>query len=337
MNHLHLEGESSAMFVSHRVDDPARPSPSLAEYATHLARSGVQVLPGERGTIWTAYGTGAVMRQPAFHLALPTDGEVRRVLWHARALLASYIVEPDVDHRANAWLYICTDQQYALARVKRSKRGHVRTGMRELRIAPLTAEQLLAHGSAAYCETRRRLGLSGGTIEGFRAYVTSLARIPEYVFLGAWRQEQLAAFLTILRVDDWVDIQGTFSMDVLRQYRPNELLLYTTLRHYLVDCRGRLVFNGVSSLVEAGNAAGLHQFKTEVGFEALPVHRAFALHPLLRPLVNQMTLQVAWKGVTTAAHFMPANRRLRKTVGVLSSLFGDTHMFDVAAGGRARD
>jgi hypothetical protein len=332
MSTLGLEREPGVPPVSQALAYSAHPR-SLSEYAADLSRNGVRVLPGGSSTFWTAYGPGALMRQPSFYLAPPPAGEIRRVLWRARALLASYMLEPDADHRANAWLYSCSDHNYGFEKLDRSKRSHARTGLRELCIAPLTAEQLLAQGAAAYCDTCRRLGLSDGTKEAFRQYITGLSRLPEYVFLGAWKDAQLAAFLVILEVDHWADIQGTFSMDVLRRYRPNETLLYTALHQYLAIRRYRLVSNGVSSLAEASNAAGLHQFKTEVGFEARPVHRAFVLHPLLRPLANRLTLRLALQGVNTAAHCAPANRLLRKTSGMLSSVLGDTHMLDTAAGG----
>src|SRR5438105_3388187 len=82
---------------------------SLTEYAADLARSGVQVLPGAPGTFWTKYLYGSVMRKPAFHVEPPTPDEVQRVLWRGRAAVASYLVEPDARHPANAWLYLCTD------------------------------------------------------------------------------------------------------------------------------------------------------------------------------------------------------------------------------------
>lgn len=331
-----LEGDTGAALGSQIMIHRPRRLRSLAEYAEDLSHTRVRVLPGSPGTVWTTYGAGSVMRQPVFHLAPPSNGEVSRVLRQARALLASYVLEPDERHPANAWLYVCADHEYALERLQRSKRGHVRAGLRELSIAPLTAEQLLAEGMPAYCETRHRLGLSDGTREAFRQYVTHLSRLPEYVFLGARKGGQLAAFLVILEVDDWIDIQGTFSRDALRQYRPNETLLYTALCHYLVDRGVRLACDGISSLAEAGNAAGLYQFKTEIGFEARPVHRAFVFHPLLRPLANRLTLQLALCGINTAVHLVPANHHLRRASGVLSSMLGDTHMLDIAAGGMIR-
>src|SRR5258708_3614506 len=299
---------------------------SITEYAADLARCGVQILPGETGTFWTRYEAGAMMRIPVFHLGPPAPQEVRQVLWHGRAAIASYLLEPDERHPANAWLYICTDQTYSLDKLAPAMRRNVRRGLKELKIAPLTTEQLLANGVQAYCETRRRVGLGDGTPEAFHQRIATRARLPEVSFLGAWKDDQLAAFLTITEVDDWAEI-GCFSRDTLLHYRPNDTLMYTVLSHYLVERGFRMVSYGVSSIQTKSNAVGLHRFKTKAGFEARPVHRAFVPHPLLRLFVNRLML---W-GVNTALRFRPGNRRLKKAGGVLACILGDTSvMKDVA-------
>ena len=220
---------------------------SMAEYAADLARSGVRILPGAQGTYWTTYESYAMMRLPTFHLTPPTSQEVQQILWRGCAAIATYLLEPDEYHPANAWLYLCTDQTYALEKLPPAKRRNVRRGLKELTIAPLTSEQLLVHGVHAFCDTRRRVGLSDGTAEGFRRDLTAHASLPEHVFLGAWKENQLAAYLSIIEVDDWVEIT-CFSMDALRQYRPNDTLIYSALSHYLTERRCRLVCNGLSSI-----------------------------------------------------------------------------------------
>jgi len=292
---------------------------SITDYAADLARSGVQILPGGPGTFWTRHESGAMMRRPTFHLMPPAPDEVRRILWHGRVAIASYLIEPDERHPVNAWLYLCTDQAYSLDKLTPAMRRNVRRGLRELKITPLTREQLFTHGVQPFYDTRRRTGLSDGTIEGFRRYFAVRARLPEVVFLGAWKGDQLAAFLAITEVGDWAEI-GCFSMDTLLQYRPNDTLMYRALTYYLVERKIRIVSYGLSSIQAESNVAGLHRFKTKVGFKVQPVHRAFVPHPLLRPFVNRLTL---W-GVNTALRFRPGDRRLKKARGVLACMLGET-------------
>ncbi len=296
-------------------------SRSLTEYGADLARSGIKVFPGASGTFWTRHESGAMMRRPTFYTGRPAPHEVQKVLWSTSAALASYLFEPDEHHPANAWLYVCTDSNYALDKLAPAMRRNVRRGLKELTIAPLNPEQLLAHGSQAFCDTRRRAGLSDGTPEEFRHFLTSNTSLPEMVFLGAWKENQLAAFLTITEVEDWAEI-GCFSMDALLEYRPNDTLMYSTLFHHLVERNCRVVSYGLSSIQAESNAAGLHRFKLKVGFEARPVYRAFVPHPLLRPFVNRLTL---W-GINQVLQLKPQDRRFKKAGGAVASMLGDISM-----------
>jgi hypothetical protein len=299
---------------------------SITEYAADRARTGFRIFPGGPGTFWIGFGFGAMMRIPIFHLVPPASDELQQVLWHGPATIASYLMEPDERHPANTWLYLCTDQTYALEKLAPAMRRNVRRGLRELRIASLTYDQLLAHGAQAFCDTRRRVGLRDGTLEEFQQRFTT-RRLPEVAILGAWKDNQLAGFLSITQVDDWADITGNFSMDDLREYRPSDTLVYSALSHYLVERKCRLVTYTMSSIEADSNAEGLHRYKKKVGFEARPVHRAFVPHPLLRPLANRLTL---W-GVNTALRFMPADLRLKKASGVLASMLGDTRLVEAEA------
>jgi len=136
---------------------------SITDYALDQARNGVRVLPGNKGTYWAGYEFGAMMRIPTFHLTQPTPHELRSVFWRGRVAIASYLLEPDERHAPNAWLYLCTDQSYALDKLAPPVRRNVRRGLKELSIVPLTAEQMLMNGVQAFCDTRRRAGLSDGT------------------------------------------------------------------------------------------------------------------------------------------------------------------------------
>jgi len=293
---------------------------SITEYATSLKRSGAHVVPGEAGTFWVRHESGSMVRFPKFHLAPPSAQDVQQALWRGRAAVASYLSEPNEYHPANAWLYLCTDQAYSWDKLASKARRDIRRGLRELAITPLTSDQLLAYGFPAFRDTRRRNGLNDGTVEEFRRWFTGLAKIPEIVYLGAWKDEQLAAFADITEVDDWAEF-GCFSMDALLRSNPNDALVYTVLSRYLIERKCQLVSYGLSSVQEESNAAGLHTFKLKLGFEAHAVHRAFVPHPLMRPLFNRMTL---W-GVSTMLRFKPGGRHLRKAQGVLASMCGDTH------------
>jgi len=297
----------------------------VTQLATDLAKTGIRVFHGGPGTFWARFNFGGMMRMPRHHLVPPTSDELQQVLWHGPATAASYLLEADEQHPANTWLYLCTDQSYALDKLSGNMRREVSRGLKELTISSLLPDQVLAHGTQAFCDTRRRVGLSDGTPKEFHRRFAAEASLPEAVYLGAWKDNLLAAFLSILDMGDWVEITGCFSMDSLRQYRPNQTLLYSAFSHYLVERRCRMVSGGLSSIQEDSDD-GLHIFKKKVGYEARSVHRAIVLHPLLRPLANRLTL---W-GVNLTLRLKPEDQPLKKARGILASILEDTHMLEEA-------
>jgi hypothetical protein len=289
---------------------------SITEYAKELARGGRRVITGSAGAFWASYEGSAMMRVPTFHLVPPSADEVGRALWGGRAAVASYIVKPAQGHPVNAWSYVCKDSSYDLAKLQPPTRRNVRRGLRELEIYPISSRQLIEHGAQAYCDTRRRVGLDDGRPEVFQRRFTARANSQAHIFLGAWKGSKLAAFLSITQVEDWAEIEGCFSMTDLLNLRPNDALLYRGLYHYLRERVCRLVSYGLSSIQPDSNEAGLHAFKTKLGFEAIPVHRAFVPSPVLRPFVNRLVLE----GVNLALRVKPGQRQLGKMSGLLTAM-----------------
>lgn len=286
---------------------------TLGDYVSMLSSQGTRVVHGRNDTFWIEHEFRALARTPEFITLPPCPGDVEAVLKYGWAAVASYNLEPDESHPANAWLYLCTDRTYSLERLSSPMRRNVRRGLSELRIAPLSPDQLLIHGAQAFCDTRNRVGLSDGTQANFHRRFSSLAKCQAHVFLGAWKGDALAAFLSLTEVADWVSIEGCFSRTDLLNSRPNDLLMYTALSRYLLEEGRRLVSYGLSSAQAESNAETLHLFKTKVGFQAKPVHRAFEFHPLLRPFVGRATLGA----IGLLLRISPRSRRLKKADGIL--------------------
>jgi hypothetical protein len=273
-----------------------------------------------------------VRRLPTFDTATPSDAEVDHALRATGALMASYVTEPDEHHAANAWRYLCSDHEYSLSKLAPAMRRNVRRALRELTIAPLSSMELLAHAGPAFCDTRRRNGLDDGTPGGFRRYFTYRGRVDRSgtTYLGAWKDGQLAAFATVLHIDDWAELR-CFSMSSMLRHRPNDALLYIALSYYLSGRHCRVVSYGLSSIQADTSAAGLHRFKRKVGFDASRVHRAFVLHPSIRPFANRMTLTAAHWTVNGALRIRQRDRHLKKLGGVLACMLGATWMMEAAA------
>jgi hypothetical protein len=295
----------------------------LDDYAQALRAIGIPVCKGTGPTYWVSSTHRAVQRLPTFEVGVPSHEEVDAALRTTGGLFATYAVNPDYRREANAWLYLSEDRDYALRQRTPAMQRNIRRAERELTIDWISPAQLLAYGEAAFCDTRQRSHLDDATATGFHRFFNGHVDQPGRTYLGAWKDGQLVAFVTVIRVDDWAEI-GSFSMTSMLRYRPNDALMSATLKRYLGERDCRVVSYGLSSIQTRSNARGLHRFKTKVGFDAIPVHRAFVLHPHIRPFATTATLKAAYWVVNGALWMKPRNRRLRKLAGMLACMLGST-------------
>jgi hypothetical protein len=289
---------------------------SVAEYISALNKTGTRTIPGSERTFWISYERGAMVRMPTFSLDSPAPGEVKQVLWNGRVAVASYVLKPDRDHPPNAWLYTSGDSDYCVEKLSKPAQRCVRRALRSLQIAELELPTLLKHGFLAYQDTCTRIGLASDSLEQFQKGIAVFFQNPAHRVIGAWQGNTLVAFMMLVVVDDWLEIPASFSSVGHLDSRPNDGLVNFVLQHFLVERGYAVVSYGLSSIEEGADLAGLHAFKTKVGFEARPVHRVFVIHPLLRPFANRLAL---W-GTRAALRMYPEGRLLRKARGVLANL-----------------
>lgn len=301
---------------------------SVEAYASTLAEHGIRAIEGAPGTFWIPYEGYALMRIPEICLTPPTQEELDRALWQGRALVASYLCRPDEAHRPNAWLYLSQDKSYSVEKLSVAGRRDARRALRNLRLGCLTWPLVFSHGFTAYSHTRRRIGLSDHTQEHFQKRFQHFAAHPAHCAIGAWKEDRLIAFMTLIVVDDWVAIEGSFSDDTCRTFCPNDGLATFALRRFLVERHFTTLSYGLSSIQDVDHCGGLHAYKQKVGFVAQPVHRAFVLHPLARPFAGQWVL----RGVKAMKGLFPRNRLVKKAGGVVDQLLGDNAIIHPAEG-----
>ena len=257
-----------------------------------------------------------MIRCPTFHFTPPSSDEVKRVLWKGPAAAISYVIEPNEHFPPNTWLYLCQDQSYIVEKLSKAARRDVRRALRSLVIAPIDWPVLLEKGWKAYSETETRIGLSDDSPVTFRRHYEHFSKNPCHHVIGAWKDDSLVAFMTLVVVDDWVEIEGSFFAEAHKGLCPGNGLAHYVLDHFLVQRKFRTVSYGMSSIQEENGKTGLHAYKTKVGFEARPAHRIFVFHPLLHPFVNRLSLRI----MNTALRIMPGDRRLKKAAGVLAKM-----------------
>jgi hypothetical protein len=280
------------------------------EYCEQLRVGGGKVLVGSENTLWVSHERFSMLRQPAFALHLPPKEEIKSVFRQSHAAVLSFVVRPTEAWVANSCNYICTDTEYSLEKLGRGARYDIRRGLSEFEMKFLNQPEILRLGERAYCDTLARTGLSAEHRETFK--IAFGRPRPDRRYVGAMRGNQLAAFLVVTEVDDWVSIGG-YSANEFLPLRPNNGVIYYAVHHYLIERRFRVVDYGLSSIQADSKAAGLHNFKLKMGFESVPVHRAFVVNPLLRPFANS----VSWRLVNRMLKFSPQHPMLKKAEGAL--------------------
>lgn len=296
-------------------------SASLETYLDALRHGGELVVRESDGAFWQAGPFRSFSRRPSFCLSPPSGEQLRRLLWKHCSPVATYVCEPDAAHSPNAWLYLCSDPDYSLERLGSAARRDIRRARRAFRFEFIDTPSLLKNGTQAFCDTRRRVGLSDGYPEVFQRQYARFGDNPAHKIVGVWAQDSLAAFAALVSVDDWVEIFPYAADDHLKGCPVNGLLDFI-LNYFLVEHRFRTVNYGLSSIEEASSAAGLHAFKKKTGFDCIPVHRAFVFHPLIRPLVNRALLWI----VRGFRRLWPGSPSVRKAAGIVAACLGDNPM-----------
>lgn len=302
-----------------RVIDSSLQPIFMQEYIQTRRSLGQIITEGAGNTFWRDYGRRVVMRFPDPTLTPPSRSELSLALHKHRAYIASYNCEPDPTHPANAVLYLCRDHSYCLENLGTNARRDARRALRDLRIEAVDWNTLEDKGERAFRETRERFGLTDGTREHFQSRVGHFLRNPAHHVIAASHESNVLAFATVRLIDDWAEIEGMFSANEGRQHCPSNGIVHILLERCLRSLHCRWVSYGFSSIQDHSRADTLHQFKQKVGFEALPVHRAFVMRPWMRPAANALTLKI----VRAAAHRNPSNKVLHAAEGMLSAMLPD--------------
>jgi hypothetical protein len=282
---------------------------NLNEYCEQLRAGGFKAVLGSEKTAWVSHERFSVLRQPTFALDVPSKEEIDRVFKQSRVAMLSFITRPSDELAANSCLYVCSNPEYSLEKLGQSARSHIRRALAEFEIRFLDQLEFLRLGKPAYYDTLARAGLSADHREFEAGFLRPRAARR---CLGALKGDRLAAFLLVTEVDDWVSISG-YSANEFLPLRPNNGLIHYVLHHHLVEKNFRVVDYGLSSIQADSKAEGLHKFKLKVGFESVPVHRAFVVHPLLRPFVNS----ISWKLTNRMLKLSPQHPLLKKAEGAL--------------------
>mgnify|MGYP002624192579 CR=1 FL=1 len=257
-----------------------------------------------------------IARSPAFTLTTPTKEELDEVFKKLNPLLITYNVLSESNE--NAYLYTIDDNDYELEKLDSTGRRFARKGRANFDIKFVDWEVILEQGLKAFCDTRTRNGLDDGTEDVFLKRMTDNKNNPAFKAIAAFSKDEnlLAAYLTVIEVEDWVEITSGYSDNNFLKSYPNNGLFDFALSHYLKEHSFQKVSYGVSSIQKKSNKESLHVFKKRVGFKATPIKRVFLPNPKYKFAFNP----ISRSAVKLMLKLKKGDRNLLKLEGMFDML-----------------
>lgn len=286
---------------------------SMKEYSSNVRESGIDAVEGDNDYLWIKFEGLSAIRFPEFNTSKPTKEEIRRVFRELKCLLLNYTLLPENNY-ANSTLYNCIDNDYGLQHLSKNARRDIRIAQRNLQFGFAHWNEILDCGLKAFADTRKRVGLSDCSEKSFRSRFTRFRKNPAHRAVAAWLDKEIIAFMSLIVLEDFVVIQGSFSTDDQKKICPNNGLVDFVNNYFLKVNGFSIVCYGLSSVQENTGKEGLHSYKVRVGFEAIPVQRVFVLHPLIVPFKDIIRLLLR-----LLKYLLPENRAIKKASGILES------------------
>jgi len=292
----------------------------LSDVVRCLRQAGQPAVLSEDGSEAWIPGVQAELQRIPMERTIPPDVRtIREVLAQPKTYIASFMLAPGPKHPANCFDYLCSDRQYRVESLTKNGRRDVRRGLRSFSVRPCTWEEVIAHGFTAYADGEARHGHAPPPGDILERLAAKDGRCPYFQLWGAWDKQGLAAWIRVIKVDDWASITTACSRhDALRDC-PNNAVTYEATRTFLTEEGRRYVSYGVSSLQATGNILSLHKFKVRMGFKPVPMHRRFVVHPLLRPALQTRPASWLWDALAAAK---PSSVILSKVAGMARLLTG---------------
>ncbi|KPK84486.1 MAG: hypothetical protein AMJ81_05405 [Phycisphaerae bacterium SM23_33] len=281
------------------AEQPAKVAPApggtLREYVDCLESVGqVCALSADGAGAWVPGARGELMRLP-FSRTDPADpGELRRLLRKPGIWVVSYLLEPDQSHPADCFLYLCRDRSYEMADLKKRTRAAVRAGLKGLDVRLCSWDELAEKGYTAYADTDQRHGYPIPSRTAYEQFVQARRGSKFIDVWGAWDAGELAAWLTVLKLEDWALFDAAKSATACMGKSPNNALYYVITRSMLIQENRAWVSSGLSTVQAGVHPLSLHRFKLRMRHQAVPLRRVFVPHWLLRPMLNTRAAARFW-------------------------------------------
>jgi len=296
------------------------PGGTLEAFIEYLKRIGQPCAISAEGTQgWFLDARGQLLRLPVESLEPVGPALLRSLLRRRGVWVVSYMLAGNKNQPPNCFAYVCRERNYAIEKLKANARRDIRRGFRSFTVRLCTWDELVEKGFAAQTDTFARHGCISSTRKQLERMVEEHRRLPFFEVWGAWDGDDLAAWLQVVKIDNWAMINLVRSCTKSLRLCPNNALLYAATRRALVEEKREYVTYGLSSSQVDVNQLSMHKYKIRMGYEALPRHRVFVAHPLLRPLLTPWATSWMWE---KAAVLMPKFAILHKIAGMSRLMSG---------------
>ncbi len=302
---------------------------TLLQVVAHLRSMGEPCAASPDGTYaWIQSPRRVLTRFPLECTTAVAASTTRPLLRLGGVWVVNYLLDAGEERGANCWDYVRRDPRYDVETLDSNARRDVRRGLRSFDVRVCTWREWAEQGFAALDDTERRHGYAAPDPAAFRRVAERWKDQPFYEIWGAWHGADLAAWLTVLKVDDWALIDLVRSRTDALRGCPNNAVLYMAT-HSLLRTEGRrYVSYGTSTLQLGTDEQSMHRYKLRMGYEAVPMRRVFVCRPAYRPLFESRVMSWTWATLTSA---FPSSAALRKIAG-MSKLLAQNRSREPASG-----
>jgi hypothetical protein len=237
-----------------------------------------------RGVLWHSVGYGMYLSLP-YHTSVEwSPSEAAEAV---RALGVSGIRYPSKQWPGLAsGLYICRQRDYGIATLHRNYRVHVRRGLPQVEVRPLTDEELFTQApelNRKAMQRQKRYDPELCEISRWRRFVRAVRECPGIEVIGAFVDGQLAAYNVNCFEDGCLQILYRVTDLRFEDRYATKVLDFNVTSRLATDPAVQTVSMGWASLI---SHPGHHEYKLRLGYQFEPLSSVISLHPILEHTVG---------------------------------------------------
>lgn len=293
---------------------------TLAEYVDYLHATGRPAKLSPDGTQAFVPGARGELQRFPLECNESVDPDfVQELISIAGVHIVTYLLPASKTHVANCFDYVCDGPDYQIDDLSKNGRRDVRRGLRNFLVRLCSWDEIAKDGFPACADTFARHGYSAPDPSWFADMVAQLKRSQFHEVWGAWREDRLAAWMTVIKIDDWAIIDVARSCTELLKWCPNNAICFAATSRLIVEEKRKYVTYGLSSIQVDVNELSMHKYKIRMNYDPLPRCREFETGLLLRPVLKSATMSWVWGKLSKA---FSGSSNLRKLAGMSRILSG---------------